>query len=214
MNNFSPEFFSKDYFFGGKNSNYLNYNQWDNDRHWRPMIKQIEKLKVGGKILDVGCAFGFFLKRLQPYFNELHGIDISDFAIQRAKKEVPSAQYRQINLNNQELPYFDEYFDLITAFDVLEHTNSIEKSLQKITKKLKKDGYLIISLPLKDTWAGKIFRSSDKDKSHVSVPKKKDLLNVVEKSGLKILEKNYFLNVMFFKLRRIPRSIELILQKR
>jgi len=214
MTNFSQEFFSKDYFFGKKNSNYLNYNHWDNDRYWRSTIKRIQKLKITGKALDIGCAFGFFLKRLQPYFDELHGIDISDFAIQRAKKEVPLAQYEQINLDNQKLPYADEYFDLITAFDVLEHTKSIEGSLQKIVRKLKKDGYLIISLPLRDTWAGKIFHFFDTDKSHVSVPCKKELFSILEKTGLKILEKNYFWNMTFLKWKGVPIDIELTLEKK
>ena len=159
MSNFSQDFFSKDYFFGKKNSNYLNYNH-------------------------------------------------------RSKKEVPSAQYEQINLDNQELPYIDEYFDLITAFDVLEHTKSIEGSLQKIVRQLKKDGYLILSLPIKDTCAGKIFHFFDTDKSHISVPRKKELFSILEKTGLKILKKNYFWNMIFLRWKGVPVDIELILQKK
>lgn len=213
MNNFSQDFFSKEYFFGKKNSNYYNYNWWDSNRYWKSTIKTVKKYEMGGKVLDVGCAFGFLLKRLQPYFDEIHGIDISDFSIQRAQKEVTSAQLKKINLDNQELPYLDEYFDLITAFDVLEHTKSTGESTRKIIKKLKRNGYLIISVPLKDTLAGKIFNIFDKDQSHVSILSKKELFDILEKGELKILEKSYFLNMVFFKLKNVAVNIELVLQK-
>ena len=211
--NFSQEFFSKDYFFGMKNSNYMNYNHYDNDRFWSSIILKIKKHKMGGKVLDAGCAFGFLLKRLQNDFVELHGIDISEYAVERAKKEIPSAKIQRVNMDTDSLPYPDEYFDLITALDVLEHTNSIEKNLNIISAKIKKGGYLIITVPIKDSWAGKIFRFFDKDSSHVSVLSRKEIFKMIGNSNLKILEKNYFLNSVFFKIKHIPVDVELLLQK-
>ncbi len=193
--NFTKEFFSKDYFFGRKRSNYLNYNYWDNDRYWKSIISAIKKYKIKGKMLDIGCAFGFLLKRVVPYFNEVHGVDISSFAVQKAKEEVPSAKLKLIDINTENLPYPDKYFDLITALDVLEHTESIEDSLRKITKILHDTGYLIISVPLRDTWAGKIFSILNKDPTHISVPSRKELFDIINRIGLKILEKHYFFNV-------------------
>lgn len=206
--------FSEDYFFGGKDTNYANYDYFDNDRYWKPIISLIEKYKMRGKVLDIGCAFGFFLKRVRPYFDEIYGLDISRFAIERAKKEVPSAKLRVVDLNNDGLPYPDEYFDLITAFDVLEHTESIEKSLRKIIRKLDKNGYLIISVPLKDTWAGKIFRLFDKDISHISIPSRKELFNIINKVGLEVIEQSYFANFRgIFRIKGVPVDIEIVLQK-
>lgn len=211
--NFSQNFFSKDYFFGRKNSNYLNYNHYDNDRFWKSIILKIKKYKISGNILDIGCAFGFLLKRLPGNFDELHGIDISKYAVERAKKEIPSAKIQRVNINTDGLPYPDEYFDLVTALDVLEHTESIEKNLNKIVNKIKKGGYLIITVPVNDSWAGKIFRFFDKDTSHISVLSRKEIFKMLENSNLKILEKNYFLNSIFFKIKHIPVDIELLLQK-
>lgn len=210
----SQKLFSKDYFFGHKCSNYINYNWWDNDGYWKSIISVIKKYKMSGRMLDIGCAFGFLIKRVVPYFNEVHGIDISKFAIQRAKKEAPSAILKVVDFDTENLPYPDKYFNLITALDFLEHTESIEKSLKKITKKLKDNGYLIIFLPIKDTWAGRINRIFDKDATHISVPSRKELFEAINRAGLKIIKKSYCLPIIFFRLKGIPVFIEVVLQKK
>ncbi len=210
---FSSDFFSKDYFYNKIRSNYGKYDLWNNDWFWKPEIKIIKKYKIKGKALDIGCAFGFFLKRVAPYFEKLYGIDISNFALERAKKEIPEANLRLIDLNTDDLPFPDKYFDLITAFDVLEHTESIENSLKKLVKKLNDNGYIIITLPVKDTWAGKIFHLKDKDLSHISVTTRKEIFETIDRAGLKIIEKEYFFNAIYLKLKYVPVDIRIVLKK-
>jgi len=208
------EIFNKDYFYGRKLSNYVNYEKLDNDFRWKPIVKILKELKISGKILDIGCAFGYFLKRAAPLFQELYGLDISDFAIKLAKKELPKAELRVLDIDKAELPYPDEYFDLITAFDVLEHTSSIPGALNKIIKKIKRGGYLIFSTPMKNTWAGRIFRFFDRDVSHISVPTKLELIGFVEQSGLEIIKQNSFINAGYFRIYGIPQTCEFVLRKR
>ncbi|MCK4798533.1 MAG: class I SAM-dependent methyltransferase [Spirochaetes bacterium] len=210
----NKKYFSKDYFFKGKNSNYTNYNLYDNAGFWKSLIQFIEKYKMSGKVLDIGCAFGFFLKRLNTFFDGLYGVDISEFAVQNAKEQLPNADFRVVDLNTDDLPYPNDYFDLITALDVLEHTNSISESLSKILPKLKKDGFLIISIPLNDTWAGRIFQIFDRDESHISIPSRKKLFKIIDDLGLKTIESFYFFNFIKFKLKCFPTTIEMVLQKK
>lgn len=214
MKKFTSEYFSKDYFFGRKNSNYPNYDYYDNSLFWKSIISKVERYRISGRVLDAGCAFGFLLKRLEHCFTELYGCDISKYTIERARKEIPTAKLKVLDIDVEELPYPDEYFDLITALDVLEHTQSIENNLNKIVKKIKKGGYMIITVPIKDSWAGKLFSYFDKDSSHVSILPKKEIINAIERAGLKIIEKSYFMNLMFLKLRFIPLDMELLLQKK
>lgn len=164
-------------------------------------------------MLDVGCALGYLLKRTSPYFEKVYGFDISQYAIEEARKNIPSAELTTLDINNDQLPYPDNYVDFITALDIPEHTQSIEKSLGKILTKLKTGGYLIITVPLKDTWGGKSLKLFDKDKSHISIPTKDELFSLVDKLGLKILEKSYFFNTGIIKIKNIPVDIELVLQK-
>ena len=207
-------YFLKDYFIGGKKSNYQNYNWWDHDLNWKHIIKAVKNRGIKGRVLDIGCAFGFLLKRLVPYFSELNGLDISSYAIDRARKEVPNAKLGVFDINLDELPYPDNHFDLITALDVLEHTHSIKNNLLKIRGKLKNSGYLIITLPLKDTWAGKFFGYFDKDKTHISVPSFEEMLKIVNNSDFEIVEKRTYFNLIFIKLNFIPVNLELLLRKR
>lgn len=211
--NLPESFFAKDYFFGLKNSNYLNYSHYDNDLFFRSIISKIKKYEIKGKALDIGCAFGFLLKRIDKYFTELYGIDISGYVLKRAIVEAPSAKIEKIDIENDELPYPDEYFDLITALDVLEHTKSPEKNLNKIVAKVRKRGYLIITLPVRDSLIGKAFGIFDKDYSHVGILSREELFKIIKNANLEIIEENYFLDLVFLKLKYIPTHIELLLQK-
>jgi SAM-dependent methyltransferase len=206
--------FDRDYFYGRKISNYFNYDYWDNDWYWRSVIKNIKKYKIKGEVLEIGCAFGFLLERISSFFEEIYGFDVSEFAVGKAKKNIPKAKLSVGDINQDDFPYKDRKFDLVLALDVLEHTDSIENSLKKIARILKDGGYLIISVPIKDSFFGKLFNIFDRDVSHISVPDRKELFEVINKYDLTIVKKRYFFNMIFFKLPGIPVDIELLLKKK
>jgi 2-polyprenyl-3-methyl-5-hydroxy-6-metoxy-1,4-benzoquinol methylase len=207
------EYFSKDYYFGKKNSNYADYRDWDKNSFWARPIKLIEKYKISGNLLDIGCAFGYFLKRAEGFFDEVYGLDISEFALATAKKTVNNAIFAQWDLDNEKLlPYEDKYFDLITAFDVLEHTKSFDQSLAKIIPKLKDNGYLMLGMPIKDSLTGRWFKLRDIDKSHVYIPTKKELMGSISKHGFKIVELNPYLNNPYRRINGIGENLEILLK--
>ena len=212
-------FFNKKYFFGREKSNYRNYNSYDNNWYWRPFLKSLRKYRVissnskKDKVLEIGCAFGFFLKRLEPFFKELYGVDISGFALSQAKRILPTADLSIADIN-EKFKYPDKYFDCIIALDVLEHTKSVKQSLKNIFPKLKDGGYLIISMPIKDSWAGKLFSLWDKDKSHISVLSLKKLEDIFNSLNLQIVQKRFFWNVIFFQIPGIPVDVQFVLKKR
>ena len=147
---------------------------------------------IGGRLLDVGCAFGLLLKEASPFFSELYGYDISEFAINKAKKIIPTANLKVVDIES-ELPCPNGFFDCITALDVLEHTRDFEKSFEKITSKLKKGGYLIVSMPI-DSFVRKIFK---KIKIYFMISESMPNTN----EYYKVYDKNYFSgkNSFFYK---------------
>ena len=207
------EKFGRSYFYGFNESNYLNYEKLNPSKLFGGIIRFVRKHEVGGSnILDVGCAFGFLLKELSSFFSDLNGFDISEFATEKARKVVPEASLRILSLEDQ-LPYPEEKFDCITAIDVLEHTKDFEKNFEKIVRHLKKGGFLIVSTPL-DEWPRKYFGFMDKDKTHVSVLREKELKNIIRRNKLKIIDERYYLPFpVIYRIPRIPFSIEILLRK-
>jgi 2-polyprenyl-3-methyl-5-hydroxy-6-metoxy-1,4-benzoquinol methylase len=210
---FMTEEFGRSYFYGFSKSNYLNYEKLNPSKLFEGITYFVRKHNIRvNKILDVGCAFGFLLKELSSAFDELHGFDISEFAIEKAKKVIPEASLKIHSLEDP-LPYPDNNFDCITAVDVLEHTKNFEKSFGKIVRKLKKNGYLIVSTPL-DDWPRRYFGFLDKDKTHISVLKKQELNSIIKKNKLKVIEKRYYAPFpVIYRIPRIPFSIEILLRK-
>ncbi|NIM47042.1 MAG: methyltransferase domain-containing protein [Candidatus Aenigmarchaeota archaeon] len=206
------ERFGRDYFYGFKESNYYDYEKMNPSKLFKNVISFIKNQNIRGKFLDVGCAFGLLLKEVSPLFNELHGFDISEFAIKKAKQKIPKANLKVVDLEKS-LPYSNESFDCIVALDVLEHTKNFEKNFEKIVKKLKRGGYLILSVPI-DTWLRKFFGFLDKDKTHISILKEDKLFQIVKKNKLKVISKRYFFPLpLIYKIPYIPFEIELMLKK-
>ena len=204
--------FGEDYFHGRKGSNYSDYGNIDPIKKFRNIISFISKKSVSGRFLDAGCAFGFLVNEMKSFFGEVHGFDISDYAIGEARIRNSGVDLRVINLDDP-LPYLDESFDCITALDILEHTESFNENLGKLTAKLKRGGYMIVSTPL-DAWPRKLFGFLDKDETHISVPKEKDLRNMADRNNLRIVEEQKFAALpMHGRLPLVPASIELFMQK-
>ncbi|MDP2973838.1 MAG: class I SAM-dependent methyltransferase, partial [Candidatus Diapherotrites archaeon] len=101
--------------------------------------------KQDGTILDIGCALGYFLSFFPEGF-EKHGADISEFAVETAKKNFPAAEFT-VNDISAARP-FKKQFDVITAFDVLEHVLNLRSALRNIHSMLKDDGVLVVAVPV------------------------------------------------------------------
>lgn len=98
-----------------------------------------------GKILDLGCGTGYGSKILFERGNEVYGIDISKEAINYAKRKYQGPKY--ICSPAENLPFPDEFFDAITAFEVIEHIKNYEQALNEIYRVLKRGGDFFLSTP-------------------------------------------------------------------
>ena len=99
--------------------------------------KTISELVIGKKVLDVGFAEypNYFLKNPM-------GIDVQE----TNKPENYSDIYR-VNLNKEDIPFGDNYFDTVIAGEVIEHVENPSFLLREINRVLKENGKLIISTP-------------------------------------------------------------------
>ncbi len=88
--------------------------------------------KKGEKILDIACGVGRILQAAEPKSLELHGLDISEVAISKAKLNLPKAKL--IAGNAEDLPYEDHSFDYITCIGSLERMIDLDLVLDEIKR--------------------------------------------------------------------------------
>ncbi len=106
--------------------------------------KIIELTGVGEKILDIGCGVGLIGEQIKKKGNTVYGVDYSKGAVKNARKKGIIAKVADIQ---KKIPFKDNFFDGIILGEILEHIYDTDKFLQDIKRKLKKDGYIIITTP-------------------------------------------------------------------
>jgi SAM-dependent methyltransferase len=113
---------------------------------WQDRLDDILKEGCGfGRLLDIGCNYGFFLRTCETYF-DAHGLDISRYAICRAKLHAPTANVMLGDVR-MGLPYKDGTFDVVTMFDTLEHLANHGCVLRDVCRILKPGGLLTLTTP-------------------------------------------------------------------
>ncbi|MDO8843251.1 class I SAM-dependent methyltransferase [Methylicorpusculum sp.] len=96
------------------------------------------------KVLDIGCGSGLMLNALED-LGQTYGMDMSDDAI-NFSKEIFSGKVEKGVLPDQ-IPYQKDFFNLITALDVIEHIDEDVASLKAIHALLVSDGKAVITVP-------------------------------------------------------------------
>ena len=138
--------FDYDYWDGDRRINYGGYRYLEG--RWEKVAKRMIDyygLPKNAKILDVGCGKGYLLydfKKLLPEC-EIHGLDISNYAIKNCKEEIRDS----LKVGNSiKLPWEDNYFDLVISINTLHNLYSyeLEKSLLEIERVGKKNKYICV----------------------------------------------------------------------
>ena len=96
------------------------------------------------KVLDIGCGSGLMLSALQNV-GQTFGMDMSDEAI-GFSKEIFRGKVERGFLPDK-IPYPENFFNLITALDVIEHIDQDIDALKALRSRLTEDGKAIITVP-------------------------------------------------------------------
>ncbi len=97
-----------------------------------------------GTVLDIGCSYGLFLSIAKERGWEVNGIEASPDEI-RFCKERFGIEVEPANINKLNLP--DHHFDLVTLWDVLEHSTDPSRLLASVHQSLKPNGVLLLRVP-------------------------------------------------------------------
>jgi SAM-dependent methyltransferase len=118
------------------------------------------------RALEIGCGPGRIMRPLSAHFGEIHGVDISEEMIQRARanlKGIPHA-HAHVTARSDLAAFADDSFDFVYSYAVFQHIPSVEvvfDYLDEARRVLKPGGILrcqISGLPESarrfDTWLG------------------------------------------------------------
>jgi len=112
-------------------------------------------LKPGGRLLDVGCGTGLLGLAAHRKFDEIHGVDLAEDAVNVASANGVIA--RRLDLNVESLPYPAGFFDAITVLAVLPYVYDPKHVLSECHRVLRPSGQLLAGAANMRT-APKIFR--------------------------------------------------------
>lgn len=135
-------------------------NQWLIPSMESCYLAESWKSKGFNKFLDLGCGLG----RHSIYFAkkgfEVNSVDLSDYGINHIKEwaEKESLNIKADLCDMLNLPFDNDTFDCIIAYNVIYHTDTegFIKTLEEIKRVLKSKGELFITLISKNTWSYQI----------------------------------------------------------
>ncbi len=108
-------------------------------------------LRKKGKIIDIGFGYGYLedLLRSKESLLTIFGIDVSTEAVNRSKRKFNGITKAGLVTN---IPFKDRMFEGAVALDVLEHVSPSQlfRSLKEISRILKSNGFLVVSVPLNE----------------------------------------------------------------
>ncbi len=149
-------------------------------------ISLIRKYKKKGRLLDLGCAYGYFVNKAKKCKFDYFGCDISTFALKKAREKFPKDRFILLDLEKG-ISLRSNSLDIITAFDILEHCKNLGFILDEIKRVLKNDGILLITIPTKD------FKQTNEDSTHFWHLWLKEWLKILKEKNFKILKVSRFL---------------------
>jgi SAM-dependent methyltransferase len=137
--------------------------------------------KNTARFLEIGCGNGYVLSCVHQLFPNvnLFGSEVYQQGLHHASKRIPTAEFFQMDA--RAIP-FENHFDVIGAFDVLEHISEDEKVLASMFQAVVPGGGILITVPqhrflwtYADTFAGHVRRYSSRE-----------LKEKAEKAGFKV----------------------------
>ena len=206
------------------NDNYSEMNNGDVSivrenrlRATKAQVKLAKKYKGNTKLLDIGCGEGFFLFNASKAGYITKGVELSQNAVEYARREfgldVEVGPF-------EEMQFPENYFDVVTLWQVLEHLPQPFIVLKEACRVLKPGGLLVASTPDFGGIPARIMRRRwwNVRRIHINQFTTKTLMNILKNAGFKNLSSvNYRESISllmlvipllkWFKARKLVRAL-------
>jgi len=143
-----------------------------------------------GKILDMGCAFGDFLKIAKDNDWDTYGIEISSFPCESLVENFGKEHISRLPIDKG-FDFEKSSFDVVTMTEVIEHLRDHDKAIKNAYSLLKEGGMFVVQTS--DITSGKARRLCSSWKyilppGHLYYFSKKTLRTLLEKNGFEIVK--------------------------
>ncbi|RPJ23505.1 MAG: class I SAM-dependent methyltransferase [Chloroflexi bacterium] len=197
--------------------------------HQVDILKKYLSLK-NARVLDIGCGGGLFLSLIKREGASVAGIELSDSRAQYAATKHGLEIHKQPIESDFWQKGYENYFDALTLWDVIEHVNYPVQTLQGAVNVLKPGGLLLIDTPCRDSFyhqvgevtyrlSGGRFPTflnamySSHLFGHKQIFSTQEMKDIFSSSGLEIVELHKFHELSFpyeFYLKKLLRSEALV----
>ncbi|HEY8277981.1 MAG TPA: class I SAM-dependent methyltransferase [Bdellovibrionota bacterium] len=136
----TTDLYQENYFRGAEYQDYSSEKEM-HQTNFRERLKMVRKIVPEGKLLELGCAYGFFLDLAKENF-QVKGVDITMEGVENARKQFG---VEAVCADFLTLPDETNSYDVICMWDTLEHLPEPFLYLQKASKWLKPGGRIFFS---------------------------------------------------------------------
>lgn len=175
-------------------------------------IRALDRVTFKHPILDIGCGDGAVAKVLMSDRGEKldWGIDLSEREVKKAKKLNVYKNCKVANVYS--LPFRDGAFATVFSNSVIEHIPDLNQALREMSRVLKKDGQLILTVPspylekyligtkILGKWYGRLFNKLFK---HYNIYNHNVWEKKFSKSSLKLVDHYYYHTPGMIKVHEI-----------
>ena len=155
---------------------------------------------TGGRLLDVGCAYGFLLRRFEGDF-ETFGFDVSAHAIGRARGVAQQSDLRVHDIRER-FPFDDGAFDVVTMTDILEHVPDTRAILAEVARVCRPGAIVYVATPNRNLVRRLLFWIPDRMEHHVNLISFRELGCMLDEAGFDVLDRFTHINAVFSKRLR------------
>jgi SAM-dependent methyltransferase len=140
-------------------------------------------------LLEVGSGTGFVLSALHEAFPDMRlvGTELFEEGLEIARRRLPDVEL--VRLDAERLPY-DAEFDVVGAFDVLEHLRKDEAALTGMRRALRPGGGLLLLVPQHP----RLWSEADEVAHHVRRYRRDSLARKVVDAGFQVIETSSFVS--------------------
>lgn len=155
---------------------YYEKDKWEFDVA-ADLVSQLPDVR---RLLEVGCGQGHFLTRMHNLY-ECQGLEFNP-------KAIEDCQSKGLNVTSSTLGSMETSFDLVVAFEVLEHLSNPREFIEEALSVVKTNGYLLLAVPDPEGYFSEADRVLlDMPPHHVLSLSKKTFENIAKTFNLEIL---------------------------